>query len=49
MIFAYDYKHMRFVQHVDVLSENGARVDGRKSWSLLVAHDSREQKSYRLI
>ena len=35
--------------HLDVVSENQcARVDGRKSWSMLVAHDSRKQKSYRL-
>ena len=35
-------------QIVDVLSENCVRVDGRKSWRMLVAHDSRKQKSYRL-
>ena len=33
---------------VDVLSENCARVDGRKSWRMIVAHDSRKQQSYRL-
>ena len=32
---------------VDVVSENSARVDGRKSWTMLVTHDSRKQKSYR--
>ena len=29
--------------HVDFVSENCARVDGRKSWRMLVAHDGRKQ------
>ena len=38
-----------FVRHiVNMVSENCARVDGPKSWRMLVAHDSRKQKSYRL-
>ena len=28
---------------MDVVSENCARVDGRKSWRMLVAHDGRKQ------
>ena len=28
---------------MDFVSENCARVDGRKSWRMLVAHDGRKQ------
>ena len=31
--------------YVNVVSENCARVDGRKWWRMLVAHDSRRQQS----
>ena len=34
--------------HVDVISENCARVGGQKWWRILVAHDIRKQKSYCL-
>ena len=56
-IFAYDYRarlactmtSRQIVRHVvDVVSENCARVYGPKSWRMLVAHDGRKQKSYRL-
>ena len=33
---------------MDVVSENCPRVDGQKSWCMLVAHNSRKQKSYLL-
>ena len=33
---------------VDVIRENCARVDGRKSWHMLVPHDSHRQKSHCL-
>ena len=33
---------------MDVISENCARVGGQKWWRILVAHDIRKQKSYRL-
>ena len=33
---------------VDFVSENYARVDGRKSWRMLVEHESLNQNSHRL-
>ena len=34
--------------HEDVVNEKCGRVDGRKSWRMLVTHDSRKEKPYRL-
>ena len=53
-IFAYDYRvrlpHLSTRHSYHTCGCNKSkfpRVDGRKSWRMLVAHDSRKQKSYR--
>ena len=50
-VFVYDYRArlMAYVTtHEDVVNEKCGRLDGRKSWRMLVVHDSSKEKPYRL-